>query len=64
MILPASADVYLRLRKASDLRAFFKAIHGGTREAHARGEFPFSPPYDIRNDLEYWQRLYDQKIAG
>lgn len=59
--MPDSEEAERRIRKVDMLRKTVHRLRAAQREAYDRGEFPYPPPYDVRTDLEYWQRLADEQ---
>lgn len=62
-MIAQGAEIDRRLRVVSEMRSFLLQMRQNKAEAFARGEFPFSPAYDIRSDVEYWRKLRDQRLA-
>lgn len=62
--LPNTDQIESRLRRVSELRDLFHTMHESARKAHARGEFPFPPAYDIRRDVDYWKAQRQKLING
>jgi hypothetical protein len=57
MIFPNPEQAFIRLKRASELRDFFRAFHLSAAQAFKSGDFPTLPVKDLRSDVEYWKQL-------
>lgn len=57
----APEDAARRIATVSALREMVRSLRRAARAAYERGEITHAPPYDIREDFEYWQRLAEEK---
>lgn len=51
------AEVERRVRRMAQMRIMFLESRRAAKLAWLRGELPYPPSYDIRSDVEYWERL-------